>query len=135
MEAGIPNFGLESQSSNQQERIAALQIENSTLRADLGRWKQLHQAAKEREHELLKALQDSKAQVAYLKKQLYEKKSEQASKKPETVATVDENGKTPQGPAEKAAPSPHGAINPISWQSMSPMTLIRMIVRSADCLS
>ena len=105
MEAGPPNFGFEGQSSNQQERIAALQIENSTLRADLGRWKQLHQAAKEREHELLKALQDSKAQVAYLKKQLYEKKSEQASKKPETVTPADETEKRHRG-QQKGSPIP-----------------------------
>ena len=42
-----------------QEHIALLQIENNTLRADLGRWKQLHQKAREHEQELLKALQDS----------------------------------------------------------------------------
>jgi transposase len=105
MEAGIGNPGWENQPSNQQERIAALQIENSTLRADLGRWKQLHQAAKEREHELLKALQDSKAQVAYLKKQLYEKKSEQASKKPETVTTPDDTKKRHRG-QQKGSPIP-----------------------------
>lgn len=97
--------GVADQSGNQQERIAALQIENNTLRADLGRWKELHKAAKEREQELLKALQDSKAQVAYLNKQLYEKKSEQASKKPETDTTEGGTEKRSRG-QQKGHPIP-----------------------------
>ena len=113
-------MGGKANPGNQQERIEALQIENSTLRADLGRWKQLHQAGKEREQELLKALQDSKAQVAYLKKQLYGRKSEQASKKPETVTTADEMEKRHRGQQKGSPIPPHfGAINPTSRQSMS----------------
>lgn len=105
MEAGTENTGLVGQESSQQERIAALQVENLTLKADLGRWKQLHQKAIDREQELLKALQDSKAQVAYLKKQLYEKKSEQASKKPESGAAADETEKRHRG-QQKGSPIP-----------------------------
>ena len=74
-------------------------------KADLGRWKQLHQSAKEREQELLKALQDSKAQIAYLKKQLYERKSEQASKKSESSDKADQPEKRRRG-QQKGSPIP-----------------------------
>jgi len=97
MEAGTTISGSESQASSMQEHIGLLQVENNTLRADLGRWKQLHQKAKQQEQELLKALQDSKAQIAYLKKQLYERKSEQASKKPESGDKTEQTGKRHRG--------------------------------------
>jgi len=95
----------ENQSSNQQERIAALLIENSTLRADLGRWKQLHEAAIVREQELLKALQESKARVAYLNKQLYERKSEQTAKEPEPDTSAENPEKRHRG-QQKGRPIP-----------------------------
>jgi transposase len=105
MESGTAIPGSESQANDIQERIQLLQIENNTLRADLGRWKQLQQSTKEREQELLKALQDSKAQIAYLKKQLYERKSEQASKKSESSDKADQTEKRRRG-QQKGSPIP-----------------------------
>ena len=56
-------------------------MENNILRTDIGYWKSRHQQAAEREEGLKKELQDKKARIKYLTRQLYEKKTEQSKKK------------------------------------------------------
>lgn len=67
-----------------QEENKKLSLENSILKADIGYWKKQHERAVEREKLVLKELQDKNARIAYLTKQLYEKKTEQGKTKPET---------------------------------------------------
>lgn len=59
------------------EENARLRSENSILKADLGFWKKQHERAVERESLLKKELQDKNARIAYLTRQLYERKNEQ----------------------------------------------------------
>ena len=127
MEAGNTIPGSDGQAKDPQEHITLLQIENNTLRADLGRWKQLHQKSKEHEQELLKALNDSKAQIAYLKKQLYERKSEQASKKPESSDKTDQTEKRQRGQ------QPGSPIPPRRDQSHLPVVDEHYDLDSDDC--
>ena len=127
MEAGNTISGSDGQAKDPQEHITLLQIENNTLRADLGRWKQLHQKSKEHEQELLKALNDSKAQIAYLKKQLYERKSEQASKKPESSDKTDQTEKRQRGQ------QPGSPIPPRRDQSHLPVVDEHYDLDSDDC--
>lgn len=61
-----------------------LRTENNILKADIGYWKKMHERAVERETQLLKEVQDNKARIAYLTRQLYERKTEQGKAKPET---------------------------------------------------
>ena len=58
--------------------------ENNVLKADIGYWKSCHQRALEREEALKKELQDTKARVKYLNRQLYEKKTEKSKSKSES---------------------------------------------------
>ena len=56
------------------EENAKLLMENNILRTDIGYWKSRHQQAVEREEVFKKELQDKKARIKYLTRQLYEKK-------------------------------------------------------------
>ncbi len=58
--------------------------ENNSLKADIGYWKSCHQRALEREEALKKELQDAKARIKYLTRQLYEKKTEKSKEKRES---------------------------------------------------
>jgi transposase len=70
------------------EEIARLQTENSTLRADIGYWKKQHERAVERENRLRQELQDKNARIAYLTRELYERKNEQQKAGAEVAQAV-----------------------------------------------
>ncbi len=70
--------------STLKDENARLLRENNVLKADIGYWKSCHQRALEREEALQKALQDTKARVKYLNRQLYEKKTEKSKNKRES---------------------------------------------------
>ncbi len=61
-----------------------LLTENGILKADIGYWQSCHKRALEREAALFKDLQDNNARIKYLVRQLYEKKTEQSKKSPES---------------------------------------------------
>ena len=71
-------------SSSLQEENEKLRRENNILKTDIGYWKKQHERAVEREQQLIKELRDKNARIAYLNRQLYEKKTEQGKTKPET---------------------------------------------------
>lgn len=70
--------------ASMREENGKLRMENSVLKADLGYWKKQHERAIEREERLKKEVQDKKARIAYLTRQLYERKTEQGKTKSET---------------------------------------------------
>ena len=74
-----------------------LNIENNTLKADIGFWKSRHQDAVAREEALKKELQDKNARIKYLTRQLYEKKSERSGKDSEVSKAGDGEGKRKRG--------------------------------------
>ena len=79
------------------EAVANLRTENNVLKADIGYWKRQHERALEREETLRKELQDKKARIKYLNRQLYEKKTERSRLKPETNSQARETGKRRRG--------------------------------------
>ncbi len=79
------------------EAVANLRTENNVLKADIGYWKRQHERALEREETLRKELQDKKARIKYLNRQLYEKKTERSRLKPETNSQARETGKRLRG--------------------------------------
>ena len=81
--------------------------ENSILKADIGYWQSCHKRALEREAALNKELQDKKARIKYLVRQLYEKKTERSKKKPESDKTQVVSGKRNRGQQpDHPAPKP-----------------------------
>jgi len=66
------------------KEIARLLMENNILKTDIGYWKSCHRQAVEREEAFKKELQDKKARIKYLTRQLYEKKTEQSKKRTES---------------------------------------------------
>lgn len=89
-----------------------LRMENNILKTDIGYWKSQHQSAIKREEALKKELQDKKGRIKYLVRQLYEKKTEQSKKKPESDKQ-DENsrkrkrGQQPNRPIPKRRDQSH----------------------------
>lgn len=79
------------------EENAKLLKENNILKADIGYWKSRHLSAIEREEALKKELQDKKARIKYLVRQLYERKTEQSKKKPESDKQDDGARKRKRG--------------------------------------
>jgi transposase len=75
----------EQQLSTLAEENKSLRVENNILKTDIGYWKARHQQSLKREESYKKELQDKNARIKYLTRQLYEKKTEQAKKKPETT--------------------------------------------------
>jgi transposase len=89
--------------------------ENSILRADIGYWKSCHQRATEREAALKKELQDKKARIKYLTRQLYEKKNERSkkgseAKKLQAVSGKRKRGQQPDRPGPKPRDQSHLAV-------------------------
>jgi len=82
-----------------------LRTENNILKADLGYWKKQHERATEREAQLVKEVLDNKARIAYLTRQLYERKTEQGKAKPETNETSESNEPRSRG-HQKGTPAP-----------------------------
>lgn len=94
------------------KEIARLLMENNILKTDIGYWKSRHHQAVEREEALKKELQDKKARVKYLTRQLYEKKTEQSKKKTEsdkdaTGARKRKRGQQPDRPTPKRRDQGH----------------------------
>ena len=87
------------------EKNEQLNIENNTLKADIGFWKRRHQNAVGREEALKKELQDKNARIKYLTRQLYEKKSERSGKNSEVSHAAEEEGKRKRG-HQPGQPSP-----------------------------
>jgi transposase len=84
-----------------------LLIEINTLRADIGYWKSCHERVLEREAALTKELQDKKARIKYLTRQLYEKKTERSTKKSESEKTKVVSGRRKRGQQpDRPAPKP-----------------------------
>ena len=84
-----------------------LLTENNTLKADIGYWKSCHARVLEREAALTKELQDKKARIKYLTRQLYEKKTEQSKKKSESDNTEVVSGRRKRGQQpDRPAPKP-----------------------------
>ncbi len=92
-------------------RVEQLQIENATMKAELAYWKAMHEKARQREETLKTFLKDSTAQIAYLRKQLYGRKAEQACTLQETSTVSGTDGspavpvKQPRG-QQRGRPSP-----------------------------
>ena len=89
-----------------------LRMENNILKADIGYWKSQHQAAIKREETLKKELQDKKGRIKYLVRQLYERKTEQSKKKPESDkqdngARKRKRGQQPNRPIPKRRDQSH----------------------------
>ncbi|HDO25638.1 MAG TPA: IS66 family transposase, partial [Nitrospirae bacterium] len=74
-----------------------LRMENNILKADIGYWKSQHQSAIKREEALKKELQDKKGRIKYLVRQLYERKTEQSKKKPESDKQDEDTRKRKRG--------------------------------------
>lgn len=66
------------------EELLQLQKENNILKTEIEYWKAQHKRATERETALKKELQDQRARVRYLNRQLYERKTERSKTKRET---------------------------------------------------
>ena len=79
------------------EENAKLLRENNILKTDIGYWKSCHGRALEREKALKKELQDKKARIKYLSRQLYKKKTEKSKKKPESDKKSSGAGKRNRG--------------------------------------
>jgi len=79
------------------EENAKLLMENNILRTDIGYWKSCHSRVIEREEGFKKELQDKKARIKYLTRQLYEKKTEQSKKKTESKNEEGEARKRKRG--------------------------------------
>ncbi|MBT3271917.1 MAG: hypothetical protein HN368_02085, partial [Spirochaetales bacterium] len=89
-----------------------LLMENNILRTDIGYWKSCHSQAVEREEAFKKELQDKKARIKYLNRQLYEKKTEQSKKKSESrneeqEARKRKRGQQPNRPTPKRRNQEH----------------------------
>ena len=89
-----------------------LLTENNTLKADIGYWKSRHRQAVEREQAFRKELQDKRARIKYLTRQLYEKKTERSKGRSEsseesTVAGKRNRGQQPDRPAPKPRDQGH----------------------------
>ena len=91
--------------STLKDENARLTRENNVLKADIGYWKSCHQRALEREEALKKKLQDTKARVKYLNRQLYEKKTEKSKNKGESEKKNKEKKKRNRG-QQPDRPSP-----------------------------
>jgi len=94
------------------EENAELLRENNILRTDIGYWKIRHQQAVEREEAFKKELQDKKARIKYLTRQLYEKKTEQSKKRAESEkegpgARKRKRGQQPDRPIPKRRDQGH----------------------------
>ncbi len=74
-----------------------LRMENNILKTDIGYWKSQHQSAIKREEALKKELQDKKGRIKYLVRQLYERKTEQSKKKPESDKQDEDTRKRKRG--------------------------------------
>jgi len=83
--------------STLKEENARLLRENNALKADIGYWKSCHQRALEREGALKKELQDTKARVKYLNRQLHEKKTEKSKNKSESAKKSTDTKKRNRG--------------------------------------
>jgi DNA helicase IV len=83
--------------STLKDENARLLRENNVLKADIGYWKSCHQRASEREEALKKELQDTKARVKYLNRQLYEKKTEKSKNKRESEKKTTDAKKRNRG--------------------------------------
>jgi len=79
------------------EENAKLLMENTILKTDIGYWKNCHSRSVEREEAFKKELQDKKARIKYLTRQLYEKKTEQSKKKSESKSEEPEAKKRKRG--------------------------------------
>ncbi len=91
---------------------AKLLMENNILRTDIGYWKSRHQQAVEREEAFKKELQDKKARIKYLTRQLYEKKAEQSKKRAESEKQASgprkrKRGQQPDRPTPKRRDQGH----------------------------
>jgi len=89
-----------------------LLAENNILKTDIGYWKSRHGQAVEREATLKKELQDKNARIKYLTRQLYEKKTEQSKRKPESDnreagLRKRKRGQQPDRPAPKPRDQGH----------------------------
>ena len=94
------------------EENAKLLTENNILRTDIGYWKSRHQQAVEREETFKKELQDKKARIKYLTRQLYEKKTEQSKKRAESDKQASgprkrKRGQQPDRPTPKRRDQEH----------------------------
>ena len=96
---------LQTTSATFQEECARLRSENSILKADLGYWKKQHERAVERASLLTKELQDKNARIAYLTRQLYERKNEQQKAATETSPTAPAGGHRSRG-QQPGTPAP-----------------------------
>lgn len=97
---------LQTTSAIFQDEFTKLRTENNILKADLSYWKKQHERATERENQLKKELQDKNARIAYLTRQLYERKTEQQKAKTETNKTIQaaehrSRGQQPDRPTPK----------------------------------
>jgi len=79
------------------EENTKLLMENNILRSDIGYWKSRHQQAVEREEVFKKELQDKKARIKYLTRQLYEKKTEHSKKRAQSDKQASGPGKRKRG--------------------------------------
>ena len=87
-------------------------MENNIRRTDIGYWKSCHCLAVEREKAFKNELQDKKARIKYLARQLYEKKTEQSNKKSESKsekmdARKRKRGQQPNRPTPKRRNQDH----------------------------
>jgi len=94
------------------EENAMLLMENNILRTDIGYWKVCHRQAVEREGALKKELQEKKARIKYLVRQLYEKRTEQSKKKTESDKRISgepkrKRGQQPDRPTPKRRDQRH----------------------------
>jgi len=94
------------------EENAKLLMENNILRTDIGYWKSRHQQAVEREEVFKKELQDKKARIKYLTRQLYEKKTEHSKKRAESDKQASgprkrKRGQQPDRPSPKRRDQGH----------------------------
>jgi transposase len=94
------------------EENTQLLRENNILRVDIGYWKSRHQQAVEREEAFKRELQDKRARIKYLTRQLYEKKTEQSKKRAESEkegpgARKRKRGQQPDCPIPKRRDQGH----------------------------
>ena len=79
------------------EENAKLLVENNILKTDIRYWKSRHHQAVEREEAFKRELQDKKARIKYLTRQLYERKTEQSRKGGESNQETSEANKRKRG--------------------------------------
>jgi transposase len=98
--------------SELKEENTKLVMENNILRTDIGYWKSRHSQAVEREEAFKKELQDKRARIKYLTRQLYEKKTEQSKKRTESSNEAEgarkrKRGQQPNRPTPKRRDQEH----------------------------